>query len=80
MEKFIFVECMISWKFNGKLCTLQVLKVRIQGKFWIHWMYEFFKIQWTIVFIRCTDVSNLWKNSNSLNVLFHENLMENCVD
>ena len=43
-------------------------------------MYEFFKIQWTIVFIRCTDVSNLWKNSNSLNVLFHENLMENCVD
>ena len=37
------------------------------------------KIQWKIMYIRCTDRSDLFKTSNSLNVQNHENPMENCL-
>ena len=37
------------------------------------------KIQWKIMYIRCTDCMNLFKNSNSLNVQDRENLVENFV-
>ena len=37
------------------------------------------KIQWKIMYIRCTDHSNLFKTSNSLNVQNRENPMENCL-
>ena len=40
-------------------------------------MYQIVKIQWKIIYIRCTDRPNLFKNSNSLNAQIHENLMEN---
>ena len=73
---FEFVECMKSWKINGNLCTLNVQKVWIRGKIWIRWMYDIMKIQWKIVYIRCTKSPNSWKNSNSLNVLNCENSME----
>ena len=32
MEKFEFIKCTISRKFNGKLCTLEVQIVRLHGK------------------------------------------------
>ena len=31
MQTFKFVKCTISWKFNGKLCTLVVQNVWIWG-------------------------------------------------
>ena len=35
-------------------------------------MYDILKIQLKIVYIRCIDGPNTWKNSNSLNVQYHE--------
>ena len=36
-------------------------------------MYDIEKIQRKIVYITCTDSPNTWKNSNLLNVQYHEN-------
>ena len=36
-------------------------------------MYDIEKIQRKIVYIRCIDGPNMWKNSNLLNVRYHEN-------
>ena len=79
VEKFKFIKCTISWKFNGKLCTLDVQKFRIRGKFLIHWIYEIMKINWKIFYIRWTDFPDSWKKLNSLNVWSQENSMENYV-
>ena len=35
-EKFEFIECTITRKFNGKLCKLDIQMVRIPGKIRIH--------------------------------------------
>ena len=37
------------------------------------------KIQWKIMYIRCTDRLDLFKTSNSLNVQNCENPMDNCL-
>ena len=37
------------------------------------------KIQWKVVYIRCTNISDLLRNLNSLKVQNRENSMENCV-
>ena len=42
-------------------------------------MYDIEKIQWKFVYIRCTNDSNTWKNSKSLNVQYRQNSVENCV-
>ena len=52
VKKFESIECTISWKSNGKLCTLDVQKVQIHEKIQIHWMYEIVKIQWKFMYIR----------------------------
>ena len=79
MEKFEFVEYMISWKFNEKLRTLDVQKIQIWGIIRIHGMYNIVKIQWKIEYIRCTESIDLRRNRNSLNVGYHENWLENFV-
>ena len=76
MHEFEFVECTKSWKFKGKLCTIDISKVHIRRKIQIHWMYNIEKIQWKIGYIRCTDGPNTWKYSNLLNVWYRENLVE----
>ena len=35
-EKFEFIECTITRKFNGKLCKLDIQMVRIPGNIRIH--------------------------------------------
>ena len=79
VEKFESIEYTISWKFNEKLCTQAVQEVQIRGKIRIHGMYDLVKIQWEIVYIRCTESPEFRKKLNSLNVGYHENSLENCV-
>ena len=52
VEKFEFVKCTISWKFNGNLCTLDVQNARIRRK---------------IEFIECTNLNllNIQNHENS---------------
>ena len=45
LEKFKFVECTKLWKFNGKLCALDIQTVEIHGKIRIPWMYDIMKVQ-----------------------------------
>jgi len=42
-------------------------------------MYDTMKIEWKIAYIRCIKSFDLYKNSNSLYVQYHENRMENFV-
>ena len=79
MEKFEFVNCTISWKFNGILRTVNVQTVQIRGKIQIWWIYDIVKIQWKIMYTRCTESPDLRKNSNSWNVRYSKNSMESCV-
>ena len=41
-------------------------------------MYDIENIQWKIVYISSSDGSNTWKDSNSSNVKYCENSIENC--
>ena len=42
-------------------------------------MYKIIKIHWKIKYIQWINSLNKRKNSNSLNVQYHENSMEICV-
>ena len=64
------VECTISWKFNGKICTLDIQKVWIREKNWIRRIYKIVEIQRKIEYIRWTNSPNTWKNLNSLNIRY----------
>ena len=42
-------------------------------------MYDIEKIQWKIVYTRCTDGPNSWKILKSLNERYRENSREICL-
>ena len=78
VSKFEVVKCTKSWKFNLKLCT-NVLIILIWWKFQNCWTYQIVKIQWKIMYIRCSNILDLLRNLISLKVQNRENSRENCV-
>ena len=60
--KFKFIKCTISWKFNRKLCTLDIQMGWSHGKIQIRQTYDIVKILWKTVYIRCTESPNSGKN------------------
>ena len=68
-KKIKFVEYKPP-KLNRKVSTLD-------GKIWIHWMYDILKIRRKFMYSRCTKSLDSWKNSNLLNIWYRENSMKN---
>ena len=61
----------------SKLLNVQNCEILMENR--NCWTYEIVKIQWKVVYIRCTNIPDLLRNLISLKVQNCENSRENCV-
>ena len=69
----------IQWKTQYNRSTKFIECTKIVKKFEFIECTKIVKIYCKILYIRCTKSPYSGKNSNSLNVQYRENSMENCV-